>query len=142
MGCHSLLQGIILTWGLTPGLMLCRQILYHLSHQGNLKDGSVYNLLRFCERGRWNPQGQAWHLVLALPLFALRHQNSFLWHLLCIQSAHGSNAYPLFLPWMVVNHGRAYGVLEKGLLLVQAYHGVGFGSTSIFRAVTRTELSY
>ena len=52
------------------------------------------------------------------------------------------NVYPLFLPWMVVNHGTAHGVLEKGLLLVQAYHGVGIESTSIFRAKTRTELSY
>ena len=41
-----------------------------------------------------------------------------------------------------MNHGTAHGVLEKGLLLVQAYHGVGIESTSIFRAKTRTELSY
>ena len=33
MGCHSLLQGIFLTQGLNLGLLLCRQILYHLSHQ-------------------------------------------------------------------------------------------------------------
>ena len=32
---HSLLQGIFLTQGLNPGLLHCRQILYHLSHQGN-----------------------------------------------------------------------------------------------------------
>ena len=35
MGCHSLLQGIFLTQGLNPGLLYCRQILYHLSHQGS-----------------------------------------------------------------------------------------------------------
>ena len=35
MGCHSLLQGISLTQGLNFGLMHCRQILYHLSHQGS-----------------------------------------------------------------------------------------------------------
>ena len=35
VGCHSLLQGIFLTQGLNPGLLRCRQILYHLSHQGN-----------------------------------------------------------------------------------------------------------
>ena len=34
VGCHSLLQGIFLTQGLNPGLLHCRQILYHLSHQG------------------------------------------------------------------------------------------------------------
>ena len=33
-GCHFLLQGIFLTQGLNLGLLHCRQILYHLSHQG------------------------------------------------------------------------------------------------------------
>ena len=33
VGCHSLLQGIFLTQGSNPGLLHCRQILYHLSHQ-------------------------------------------------------------------------------------------------------------
>ena len=32
-GCHSLLQGIFLIQGWNPGLLHCRQILYHLSHQ-------------------------------------------------------------------------------------------------------------
>ena len=31
--CHSLLQGIFLTQGLNLGLLHCRQIPYHLSHQ-------------------------------------------------------------------------------------------------------------
>jgi len=31
--CHFLLQGIFLTQGLNPGLLHCRQILYHLSRQ-------------------------------------------------------------------------------------------------------------
>ena len=34
VGCHSLLHGVFLTQGLIPGLPHCRQILYHLSHQG------------------------------------------------------------------------------------------------------------
>ena len=34
MDCHSFLQGISLTQRLNPGLLHCRQILYHLSHQG------------------------------------------------------------------------------------------------------------
>ena len=33
VGCHSLLQGIFPTQGLNPGLPLCRQMLYHLSHR-------------------------------------------------------------------------------------------------------------
>ena len=32
--CHFLLQGIFLTQGSNLGLLYCRQILYHLSHQG------------------------------------------------------------------------------------------------------------
>ena len=36
VGCHSLLQGIFLTQGLNPGLLHCRRIFYHLSHQGSL----------------------------------------------------------------------------------------------------------
>ena len=32
VGSHSLLQGIFLTQGSNPGLLFCRQILYHLSH--------------------------------------------------------------------------------------------------------------
>ena len=35
VGCQSLLQGIFPTQGLNLGLLHCRQILYHLSHQGN-----------------------------------------------------------------------------------------------------------
>ena len=33
VGCHFLLQGIFLTQGLNPGLLHCRQILYHMSSQ-------------------------------------------------------------------------------------------------------------
>ena len=40
VGCHSLLQGIFLALGLNPGLPHCMQILYPLSHQGNLKKES------------------------------------------------------------------------------------------------------
>ena len=35
VGWHFLLQEIFLTQGLNPGLLHCRQMLYHLSHQGN-----------------------------------------------------------------------------------------------------------
>ena len=34
-GCHFFLQGIFLTQGSHRSLPSCRQILYHLSHQGN-----------------------------------------------------------------------------------------------------------
>ena len=35
VGCFSFLQGIFPTRGLNPGLLYCRHILYHLSHQGS-----------------------------------------------------------------------------------------------------------
>ena len=35
VGCHAFLQGIVPAQGLNPGLPHCRQILYHLSHQGS-----------------------------------------------------------------------------------------------------------
>ena len=35
VGCYALIQGIFPTQGLNPGLPHCRQILYHLSHQGS-----------------------------------------------------------------------------------------------------------
>ena len=35
-GCRSLLQGIFSTQGSNPGLLHCRQILYHLSYQWSL----------------------------------------------------------------------------------------------------------
>ena len=35
VGCHFLLQGTFLTQGPNPGLLHCRQILYHLSYQGS-----------------------------------------------------------------------------------------------------------
>ena len=34
VGSHSLLQGIFLTQGSKLGLLHCKRILYHLSHQG------------------------------------------------------------------------------------------------------------
>ena len=35
LGSHFFLQGIFLTQGLNPGLLHCRQISYHLSHQAS-----------------------------------------------------------------------------------------------------------
>ena len=36
VGCRALLQGILPTQGLNPGLLHCRQIFYCLNHQGKL----------------------------------------------------------------------------------------------------------
>ena len=37
VGCHALLLGIFPTQGSNPGLPHCKQILYHLSHQGSTR---------------------------------------------------------------------------------------------------------
>ena len=42
VGCHYLLQGIFLTQTSKPGLLHCRQILYHLCYQGSPKEDVVY----------------------------------------------------------------------------------------------------
>ena len=43
MGCHFLLQEILLTHRLNPGLLHCRQTLYHLSHQRSQRGWMVPN---------------------------------------------------------------------------------------------------
>ena len=43
VGSHSLLQGIFRTRGSNPGRPHCRQILYHLSHQGSPKTLTLIN---------------------------------------------------------------------------------------------------
>ena len=37
VGCHNLLQGVFPTQASKSDLLQCRQILYHLSHQGSLR---------------------------------------------------------------------------------------------------------
>ena len=49
VGCHFLLQGIFLTQGSNPGLLHCRQTLYHLSHLGSpLWQWFWINIWRVC----------------------------------------------------------------------------------------------
>ena len=49
---HALLQEIFPTQGSNPGLPHCRQILYHLSHQGSPRYSFfLYNFNNFC----WTP---------------------------------------------------------------------------------------
>ena len=73
MGCHFLLQGIFLTLGLNLGLLHCKQILYHLSHQGSppLDEGEL--------QVKVTMQAGAWLVLLA---------NHLLWismkHPLCL----------------------------------------------------------
>ena len=41
VGCHALLQAIVPTQGSNPGLPHCRQILYHLRHEGSPTNSST-----------------------------------------------------------------------------------------------------
>ena len=55
MGCHFLLQRIFPTQGSNLGLPHCRQMLYHLSHQGSLntKEGMNKRAM-LCSRWQYN----------------------------------------------------------------------------------------
>ena len=48
MGSHSFLQKIFPTQGWNPGLLCCRQSLYHLSHEGSLGPHSLSILCIVC----------------------------------------------------------------------------------------------
>ena len=54
VGSHTLLRGIFPTQGVTPGLSHCRQVLYHLSHQGSpLKPTERYSFPFFKKWSSW-----------------------------------------------------------------------------------------
>ena len=74
VGCHATLQGIFPTQGLNPGLPHCRQILYHLSHQGSPKvplGCKIKRHLSFSELtqrhrvSQWHPWKTESHSVVA-----------------------------------------------------------------------------
>ena len=46
VGCHSLLQRIFPTQGLNLGLLHCKQIIYHVNHQGTRGIGSTPRLVK------------------------------------------------------------------------------------------------
>ena len=47
VGSHSLFQGIFPIQGPKVGLLYCRQILYHLSHQGSQRKGLENTCCKF-----------------------------------------------------------------------------------------------
>ena len=78
VGCHALLQGIFPTQGLNPGLSHCRQILYHLSHQGSprILEWIAYHFFKetfqprnqtgvSCIAGRFFTSWATWEALLA-----------------------------------------------------------------------------
>ena len=79
MDCHFLLQGIFPTQGLNPGLLHCRQTLYHLSHQGSPveAEGLPNALCALCDHpwmyllGSWRLQCLCRHSAQLVPPFFL-----------------------------------------------------------------------
>ena len=64
VSCHALLQGIFPTQGSKPGLLHCRQILYHLKHQGNLHTHTAcmlshHSCTRLCNSMDCSPPGSS-----------------------------------------------------------------------------------
>ena len=97
-GSHSLLQRIFLTQGSNPGLLQCRQILYHLSHQE--KPNIIYPVIQILKKAN-------------VP-FLLVHSgqlNYFCFCLTCILS------WPFPSPWA---SGRA--VNHVVLMFCESYH--------------------
>ena len=107
-GCHTLLQGIFPTQGSNPGLLHCRQILYHLSHQGSprilewvaypFSRGSSWPRKRTgvsCTAGRFFT---SWEVYQGSPSFTLR----FL--LLFIHQIHFSICYEFPLEKAMAPH--------------------------------------
>ena len=88
VGCHFLLQGIFLTQGLNPGLLHCRQTLYHLSHQGS----SWYIL---------------WHLIFFSPHYVKIHKKQKLW--LDITIAIETNSLATIFQHLGETHTPLYG---------------------------------
>ena len=75
VGSHSLLQGIFPTRGSNPGLLHCRQILYHLSHQGSprILEWIAYPF----PQGIFPTQELSWGLLYCRwILYQLSHQGS------------------------------------------------------------------
>ena len=54
VGCHFLLQEIFPTQGLNPGFPHCRQMLYHLSHQGRSLSEKCKSKLRWGITLHWS----------------------------------------------------------------------------------------
>ena len=71
VGCHALLQGIFPTQGLNPGILHCRQILYHLNHQRSPEYNDTSSLKKMQNRTS-NFSPQIWSSIYLLQLQKIR----------------------------------------------------------------------
>ena len=94
MGCHFLFQVIFLTQGLNPSLPHCRQMLYHLSHQGT---------------SRWNSAGHNTgvdSLSCLQGIFPTQGSNPGLPHFLGILYCQSHMGSPRILEWVAYPYSR------------------------------------
>ena len=96
MGCHVLLQGIFPTQGLNPGLLHCRWLLYHLSHEGSPR---ILVLLAYHFRGNLPYPGiKPGSPALQLDSYQLSYQGSPFYSYEVLKEAKKSIV--LVIPWM------------------------------------------
>ena len=67
VGCHSLLPGIFPTQGSNPGLLHCRQSLYHLSHQESLPLQGMVTVFQLGEACGFNSSRNPWNCCCLVP---------------------------------------------------------------------------
>ena len=77
VGCHAFLQRIFPTQGLNPGLLHCRRILDHLSHQGDVRIYSVTH-------SAFSSVLPGCPCILLPPTFSLKVPFSLIQHLLLV----------------------------------------------------------
>ena len=96
VGCYFLPQGTFLTQGSNVGLLYCRQILYHLSHQGNttLLLNYVFQELRYSSM--FNPQN-CWEPAWGTPPMA-KVMRKEAWHTQRRDQASGNPLFPSIYP--------------------------------------------
>ena len=79
MSCLSLLQGVFPTQGLNQSLLHCRQILYHLSHQGSPYSIVVYYkilsiIVCACMLSHFSPVQLCYPMDCSLPGFPIHER--------------------------------------------------------------------
>ena len=119
VGYHPLLQGIFPTQGSSPGLLHCRQILYHLSHQGSpcrwdqsSKEMHSKSFSIHTSNSSAVYQLSEWSETLSIflsPRSKLLRMICFLWCLLQFLSGLDCPGLPAsYLLWIIVNSHKRY----------------------------------
>ena len=73
VGSFSFLQGIFLTQGSNPGLLHCRLVLYHLSHQGSPEQKCPLI-------NEWI--SKVWYIVIGIDIMLFSEKGRMFWYML------------------------------------------------------------